>query len=458
MKSWMQTELTYLSLGDKRRDDRFRKIVEAFAEHPASSVPQASKSWYQTKAAYEFWKSAKVSEAALLESIVQGSAQRAGDHRLVLCVQDTSNICFGGSSAEGLGYLDHGRGKGVLVHSSLGISEQGVPLGLVDQQIWVRPYEQMGKKRTRSTRPIQAKESGRWIRGMQACQRVLAGVEHLVHIADREADIYELFASERCPGSDLLIRATHNRCLADGGRLWERVSQVPAGRCELVIELQKADGRPARQARLQVKWAPVRLRPPSNKGGDALPLSLQGILVEEPHPPGGGPGLCWKLLTSLPISVAGDALRYVRWYSYRWIIERFHYTLKSGCRVEELQLRQLASLRKALITFSLVAWRLMWLLYESRVSPQTLCDQLFEEHEWQALYSYHHKSFIPPEQVPSLGQVVRWIAMLGGFLGRSRDGSPGLKNLWRGIRRLQDLAEMWLVFEKGTYPHKTSFG
>lgn len=458
MKSWMQTELDYLSVGDKRRTDRFRRIVETAVAHPTASIPQAHSNWYDTKAVYQFWKSAKVTPGRLLEAISSATGERAQAHDTVLVLQDTSNIAFSHSSAEGLGYLDHGRGKGLLAHSSLAVSEQGVPLGIVGQHIWSRPPEQMGIKHTRSQRPIEHKESYRWIQAVRQSESVLAGVRRMVTIADREADIFELFAADRPAGSELLIRAIHNRSIEAGGRLWDHVSKGPP-QATLTVELQKANGRPARRAHLQLRWQTVTIRPPAAGSGKGLaPIELQAILVTERAAPKAATPVCWKLLTSLPVDAPEDALRYVQWYSHRWLIERFHFVLKSGCNIEALQLREVESLKKALITYSLVAYRLMWLIYESRVHPEVRCDQFLDRQEWQALYSYHHKSFAPAEQVPTLAQAVRWIAILGGFLNRKGDGNPGVKNLWRGMRRLQDLVDMWIVFENGTYQQSDSFG
>lgn len=456
MKSWMQTELEFLCLGDKRRNDRFRKIVETAADHPTASVPQAQGAWYDVKATYQFWSSPKVDSVELLQAVGRATAQRAMDYPTVLILHDTTNIGLSSSSAEQLGYLDRGRGKGMLAHNSFVVSPQGVPLGLAGQKVWVRPFEQMGIKASRASRRIEDKESYRWLEGVQSSQELLGGAVRQVHIADREADLYDLFALERQPGTELLIRGTHNRSLSGGGRLWDQMAASQPGG-SYSVKLQKANDRPARQAQVQLRWQPLRLNPPAGKEHLGA-VELNAILVSEPCPPPGTTPLCWKLLTSLPVVSYEQALQCVQWYSHRWLIERFHFVLKSGCGVEELQLRSLAGLKNALACYSLVAYRLMWLVYESRANPEGSCEQILHEQEWRGLYSYHHKSFAEAEQVPSLDQAVRWIAMLGGFLNRKGDGPPGIKNLWRGMRRLQDLTEMWIAFEKGTYQHPSSFG
>ncbi len=118
----------------------------------------------------------------------------------------------------------------------------------------------------------------------------------------------------------------------------------------------------------------------------------------------------------------------MRWYSLRWLIERFHYTLKSGCRIEALQLETAARLLNALATYSIVAWRFMWLLYHARLCPEDSCDRVLQPVEWKLL----RRRFEPKsrsKQPLTLRQAVRWIAQLGGFLARKHDAEPGLKTL-----------------------------
>ena len=145
----------------------------------------------------------------------------------------------------------------------------------------------------------------------------------------------------------------------------------------------------------------------------------------------------------MPITGFADALQYLRWYSYRWLIERYHYVLKSGCRLEQLQLETADRIERALATYTIVAWRLLWLTYEARYNPEATADTVFLPYEWQALYCHMYSTPIPPDTPPTLNQCVRWIASLGGCLGRFRDGEPGVKTIWLGLRRLHDIASTW---------------
>lgn len=167
------------------------------------------------------------------------------------------------------------------------------------------------------------------------------------------------------------------------------------------------------------------------------------VLAEEAHPPPGVPPLCWLLLTTMPVPDFATARQYVQWYSARWLIERYHYVLKSGCRVEALQLETAERLERALATYAVVAWRLLWLTYEARRQPQAPCTVVLDAHEWHALACTIQRTPTPPMVAPTLAEAVRWIAQLGGFLGRRHDGDPGAKTLWRGLQRLHDIAATW---------------
>lgn len=142
----------------------------------------------------------------------------------------------------------------------------------------------------------------------------------------------------------------------------------------------------------------------------------------------------------------------MEYYSYRWLIERYHFVLKSGCGLEKLQLETAERIHRALATYCIVAWRLLWLTYEARHNPDSPCDRVLEAHEWQSLYCTTHQTSIPPVTPPSLHDAVLWTAKLGGFLARKGDGEPGVKTIWRGLRRLHDIANTWQLLQT-THPH-----
>lgn len=159
----------------------------------------------------------------------------------------------------------------------------------------------------------------------------------------------------------------------------------------------------------------------------------------------------WLLLTTLAVSCFEDVVECLRWYSYRWLIERYHFVLKSGCRLEQLQLETGERIQRALATYTIVAWRFLWITYLARYHPETPADTVLATHEWQALYCTIHKTSTPPVSPPSLNTCVRWISQLGGFLARKGDGEPGVKTIWQGLRRLHDIAQTWPLLSPITF-------
>jgi len=442
---WAVAELRHAEFGDKRLRNRLVRIVEDLAAKPTASVAEACGNWSATKATYRFWDSEQVTPEAIRASHRQSTVERIQGEGLVLAIQDTTELDFSHHAAtKGLGPLAHPALRGLWVHSVLAATGRGVPLGLVHQAVWARDPEQVGQRHRRRQRETSEKESQRWLTALQASEAAVPEKVTLVTVADREADIYDLFALPRRPGSELLIRAAHNRRVNEIGYLWDTVRQAPlAG--QYTLTLGRKEGKPAREATLSVRFTQVLLQPPAHRRGRSSlrAVPVQAVWVYEEAPPAGEKAVEWLLLTTWPVRTLADALCCVQWYSYRWLIERYHFVLKSGCRLEKLQLEEAARIERALATYCIVAWHLLWLTYQARRSPEAPCSLVLETHEWQALACIIHHTSIPPAEPPTLRQAVRWIAQLGGFLGRKSDGEPGVQTIWRGLRRLHDIAATW---------------
>lgn len=450
MQSWATDELRYVQLGDARLNRRLMKMVEDLSSHPESSVPQACGDWASTKAAYGFWKNDKVEPEAINQAHKHSTVERLSSHNTVLNLQDTTDLNFTGhGKKQGMGYLDHPAAKGLKVHSCLAVSTQGVPQGLIHQQVWARDPRTIGKKHNRSKLKTKDKESQRWLDTLTASQDAIPADKQVITIADREADIYDLFALPRREGSHLLIRMSHNRRVESMGShearyLWEAVRESPI-LGEVTIDIGRRVDQPARKATLTIRIAQLSICPPSNRPDkssfSSIPVYM--VLAEEDAAPSSVKPVCWLLLATFPVETFDDAIRCLRYYSYRWLIERYHFVLKSGCGLEKLQLETGDRIHRALATYSVVAWRLLWLTYEARRAPDSPCDKVLETYQWQALYCYSHKTSTPPEKPPSLHEAVVMIAKLGGFLARKSDGEPGVKTIWRGLCRLHDIASTW---------------
>jgi hypothetical protein len=446
MDNWTAQELGHVNLGDRRLNQRLRHLVEALAARPAAGVPEATGSWAAAKAAYRFWDNDRVHPAAIHAAHRLSTVGRLPADGPLLAIQDSPAFDFTPHPAtRGLGYLGHPRHQGLWLHSVLRASAEGVPLGLLAQQTWTRDPARLGRRRRRNRRPTADKESQRWRTALAATADALPAGRTVITVADREADRYDLFAAPRRPGLELLVRAKGRRRVRHAARLLGAALRAGPARGRRTVTLPRGGDRPERVATLTLRFGTVTIEPPANRPRRAslAPLPLQAVGVEEGHPPPGQKPVMWLLLTTLPIPDLAAAVQAVRWDTVRWLIERYHYVLKSGCRIEPLQLATAARLGRALATDTLVAWRLSWLTYAARHRPETPCAEVLRPEEWQVLHRHQHPGAALPRHPPSLRAVVGQIARLGGFLARRHDGAPGVKTLWRGLRRLGDLVTGW---------------
>src|ERR1700704_2247790 len=254
MQTWAVEELSQADFGDERLTKRFIRLVNDLAEQPEASVPQASGDWATTKATYRFWNNKQVTPEAIRAAHRNSTIQRIQAEPTVLAIQDTTSLNFQSHPVtQGLGPIDAKGTSGLLVHSVLTVTAQGVPLGLVHQQVWARDPEEKGKSKKRKQLPISEKESQRWLDSLQATQSAVQEGARIITIADREADIYDLFALPRAANMDLLIRANYDRRIQvdneEIGKLWDRVQQTPV-QGTVTLHLDHKPGQKARDVEL----------------------------------------------------------------------------------------------------------------------------------------------------------------------------------------------------------------
>ena len=453
IEDWVKEELKDVDIGDKRLDKRLMMLVSAMAKNPEASIPLACESHAATKAAYRFFDDARVESEDICSSHIQSTAERVknSDDDVLLVIQDTTDFGFTHHpGVEGLGHLNNTYLKGLKMHSGLAVNQDGVPQGLLHLLIWTRDKKKIGKSVNRRQKKTEEKESIRWLDVVKSVRELVPDGVDVVHVADREADIFDLFACAQKHNSKILIRAVHNRCVAHEDRyLWDAIQKSPIHGYTMV-DIGRANDRKPRTAKLSIRYETMCISPPKNRPDSSslysvpvnIILAKEGKTLSHNEKP-----LCWLLITTMPIENLDDALRYIEWYSFRWLVERFHYVLKSGCKIEDLQLEKMERLRRAIATYCIVAWRILQITYEARKNPEILADTVLEKHEWKALYCITHKTTVPPGKPPTLHEAVRWIAQLGGFLGRKSDGEPGVKTIWRGFRKLYNYAEMWQLFQ-----------
>jgi len=194
-----------------------------------------------------------------------------------------------------------------------------------------------------------------------------------------------------------------------------------------------------------VRFGAVTLPPPLAKP-DLPAINLWAVLIREEQPPKEvKQPLEWLLLTTVPVTGLVDAVERVQWYTKRWGIEVFHRILKSGCQIEERQLATADRLEACLAIDAVVAWRIHHLTWLGRATPDLPCTVAFDDDQWKAVIVFKTRR-PPPQQPPSLRQMIRSIAQLGGFLARKSDGEPGTQTLWRGLQRMDDITAAFRSF------------
>ena len=445
---WIMQDSEYSFFGDKRLDKRMTFILDHMFAKPTASIPQTFGSWAGSKGAYRFLNSEKVTPELIRKAHYLAVHSRLPRNEMILAIQDTTDLDFTAKpKTKGLGPICAKNNQGLKVHSLMAVSSTGVPLGILHQEVWARDPKTKGKGENCRKRPLDEKESKKWIIGLEKTEYTIPDTRSVLLIGDRESDMFPFFAAPRCPNTHILVRAAYDRRVTGERRsLYRTLAATPVcGSYEVTVRGE--NGCPAREATMSVRYAEVTLTPPNHYKGEYAPVNLTVVEAFEEIPPEGVTALHWVLLTTLALNSFEAACQCLRWYSYRWHIEQYHRTLKSGCGIEELQLKSAEAIESALALYSIVAWRLLWLTYVSREQPEAPCSLILEPHEWRALYCREHKVATPPAKPPSTKEAVRWIAKLGGFLGRRGDGSPGVQVLWRGIERLNDLAEMWKLLD-----------
>ena len=437
-------DFPHLTLGDIRRDERFVAIINNISSQPGASIPKQNKSWYDTKATYEFFKNENVTIDELKKTMMMYGVTKVTSEMAVLIAHDISNISYNDLQAEGLGYLDNKEGRGILCYSSIAATTEGLPLSLLYQHTWTRSLEQLGKSYKRKQLAFEDKESYRWYEGMSEVNKLLGNSIHKIHIADREADVYELFFHAYESNTDLLIRARHNRTLSNGSHLWSSIAEQPVA-ATVSLDIPDKTGKKKLQVEAEVRYHEVEILRPENNKDSYGSVTLTAIEIKEKNSGQKDEEniIHWKLLTTLEIKNVSDALQCVKWYTFRWLIERFHYVLKSGTKIEELQLKDAQSLQKAIAVYSMAAFRVMQLVYESRHHPEVSCEVVLTKAQWITLYMLIHGNNKTLKQPPSLQQAVMWIGRLGGHLGRKSDGPPGLKTVWQGYQQLCHAASVY---------------
>lgn len=454
-EEWAQQEFGAVQLGDKRFRDRLIKIAHDRSKKPDASYLEAvGGDRKAVKGYYYFVDSSRpeITPEAILAGHRERTIERMMAHETVLVVQDTSDLNFASRHhTEGLGPIGTNQtgaqSLGLRLHSSLALSAEGLPLGVLRSSCFApEPYGEAGKQ----SRPIEEKKSFRWLEGHRDCVEIskMMPKTRILSVMDREADLFELFldADPHRRRVGLLVRAKHNRCLVGeeqklfelvkGSKSSVRVSTfLPRQRWKKAKQGKPEQGAmPGRTAELTVKWERVVIRASSSPLRSKGPVTLWAVHACEENPPRGAKKIEWFLLTTETIENADDAVRMVRFYTLRWRIEEWHRVLKTGCRVQEHQNETAERLKRVIAIDAVVAWRIQLMTLLGREVPDLPCEVFFNEWEVRVLEAIEadkgKRGLKPPF---TLHQAIIIVAQQGGYLNRSNDPPPGSKCIWKGM-------------------------
>lgn len=444
---WAARIAGHASLLDERLNTRLGLILSAIAAKPGDSIPQASSSSSQAQAMYRFFANERIDPDDLLQPVANAASDACRGLKTVLAVQDTTSLNFSKlRTTTGLGPINYSaKGRGLHLHTTLALRDDGVALGILGQFYWSRPTEGRSSPERRE-RPIEDKESRKWLDGIEAAEAAWESLPaeerpRLIHVMDREGDIHEVLQRVSDSPHGAVIRCAQNRSV--GGTIDKAFAALRAAPVFATITVappRAAQGRKC-SAVLGVRVATLTISPHAEKHPQRRPVTWTLVEARESDPPAGAEPLHWRLWTNLSVANEEDVSEVLRFYQLRWRVEEYHLTLKSGCQVEKLELETAERLIKAVTLYSAVAVRIVALRDLARVEPNAPCTIVLTTDEWQVLYlNFANKKLTADTLPPTIEQAVRWIGRLGGHLARKRDGMPGVRTLWRGFRDLCILA------------------
>jgi hypothetical protein len=442
-------EFEGVELGDLRRSRRAKSVAERLAAQPGASLPAAMVDRAMLEALYRHLSNEGVTFEALLEPHIQKCVARVGQAAEAYAVHDTTDCSFSGTTRRaGLGTIN-ANDQGFVAHVTLAVAADGtrLPLGILGVERLVRQeHKNTKRKHSKATGRDPNRESLRWSRGVEAAEKLMSHRGRLIHVADREADIYRLLAAMVAGEQRFIVRAAQDRMVeldgADLAPLFQVVrekaatfvTEVPLSRREQHDWPITHPLRAGRQATLSFAALPLRIRRPcKNVTGLPATLDVNAVHVFELRPPSGQPPVEWLLLTSEPVATRADVERVVEGYRTRWTIEEYFKALKTGCSYEARQLESFHALENLLAYTLVVAYALLLMRTLARTGSSWPATAVLSDTELEVLRRLD-KPKIGADA--SLRDALLAIAALGGHI--KNNGDPGWQVLSRGWQRLRD--------------------
>ncbi len=461
-RSALVEELAAGDLGDDRLNDRRNRLLAVLERRPDAAFPQVCTDDAEVEALYRFLRNRRVTVDALLAPHITATRQRCAALRDVLVIHDTTDMVFAGEAPRtGLARLGPAR-HGFWLHTALAVSADGLraPLGVMSLRPFIRKTRRPGTRRHgRARRRDPDKESRVWGDSVAAVRGSLDATVAPIHVMDRGADSYELFADLVTQGDRFIVRLAQDRSVIgdEGGAATLTALTLPTTLCtrEVTVARRSPGNRPQRSLRrhparaervatVHMAARPVTFQRPQGLSAahpGSLPVHL--VYVWEPAPPVGDDPIQWRLVTTEPIDTAEQVQRIVDWYRARWMVEEFFKALKTGCAYEKRQLESLQTLLVALALLAPIAWHLMLLRHLAHTAPTAAATAVLSPRQLAILRATPAGRAVG--RSPTAADALLAIARLGGHL--RQNGPPGWLVLGRGLQQLLIMELGWTAAE-----------
>jgi hypothetical protein len=469
MKNTYSSEVrAHTKLVDNRLEDRFGNIVDGLLANFGKSIPQSFVARSQVKATYNFFNHDSISYEMLVATEQERLLWRIGTEKpkVVLAIQDTTELTYTDKrGSKDMGCMRYEQIKGFYCHNHLFFTPQSIGLGVFNQKMWNYSADEVGKQKDkRKQTAFEDKASYRWYEDFEDLQSAFEDLPQttVISMTDREGDIHELLQARRLPHVHYIIRGRGDRkeyltnkpikdCLDEQAPVLCYQIQVPEQRKENKVI-------PKRTARVCLSYHKMTLHPPYRKSDSLIATQateVSVVYVKEVDPPSDiKEPIEWILYTSLPVNNAEDALQIVDYYKLRWLIEIFHFVLKQGAKVEELQLATPQALQNAIVTYSMVALQVQNLRYAAKEYAEQDLESVnninidVTPQDYQLLATFLNNTYNTKHNIfkikPTIGDFFNLIAQLGGFqMQRNKD--PGVKIIWRGWQQWVIIRQIALV-------------
>lgn len=449
---WAQEEFGHAVLGHALRVEALVRVASGCAERPAGKVTEVFRTSADRESAYRFVENESVACEAVMQAAHEAASRRCRDAAFAHVPIDKSSLTLTDhAQTKGFGMVGNSKSKttGLNVMSALAITPDGVPRGIAYQRYWTRPRQPAPSRKAKKKKPLKDRESHLWLEAMMAIEQTFSaqapGCRPWFQI-DREGDVSSALIWAVEGGHWLTVRGTIDRRLFPDGPsrtyLRSRLGSEPV-LGSYRIEISARPGRSAREARLEVRAAKVTLSVPiDERQRRRKAIDINVVFVTEPNPPEGVEPVDWMLLTTHPVEGYDDAWAVIHGYTQRWRIEEFHRAWKSGtCKVEDSQLRTPEHVIRWAIVLASVACRVVRLAYLARAHPNEDASIEFSADEITVIRILARPS--KPSSKPAVGEVIHWLASLGGYTGpKLSGGPPGFIVLTRGLAYIQSALEL----------------